>query len=136
MYRITDLKSSEVKNLQEKLCKAEVEIAKLKNKKALGERMSNWWQRNKPSFNFLFGMSVVTILAVLVVVGSMDSERATCNRAHTEAQAVAAAVQRFHSPRVAVRCFNSPEHGMLCELRHQQDKVLVRCDTETCWDSQ
>jgi uncharacterized protein (DUF1330 family) len=133
MYRTNDGATLEVIELRTKLNETEAELAKLRNKKPLGESMSNWWSRNSPSDEFCFFALLFALLAAVgarLIVASAETDSIN---AMTEVRATQMAVEHFRSPRVSVKCFGSPEHGMLCEIRSQNTKLMVRCDTETCW---
>lgn len=135
MYRKSDPEKAELDEVRNKLYEVEAELVKLRNKKPLGERMSNWWYRNKPSEDFYLCMFFLTTIVGCLAGGAVCTASDMEDTARTEVQAIQMAIEHFHSSRVSVRCFESEDHGMLCELRHGRSKVMARCDTETCWTS-
>lgn len=134
-YRTNENENAELVELRTKLYKAENQLRKFQKREDRRERMSNWWRRNRPSEAFYFWTFVGTILGVCVVLVTLGIGSSTDETAQTESRAVQTAVEHFHSSRATARCFASNEHGMLCELRNGQVKVMARCDTETCWTS-
>lgn len=132
-YRTNEIDNAELTELRERLHKAENQLRKYQKRKERKELLGGWWHRNKPSEEFCFWTFLGTVVAVVVVFLCVCVSESNAIVAQTEARAVQMAVEHFHSSRATARCFDSPERGMLCEIRNGQSKVLVRCDTETCW---
>lgn len=127
-YRTNENENAELTELREKLYKAENQLRKFQKREDRMERMSNWWR-------FCFWTFLGTILGAFVVFVTLTEGSSMNEIAQTESRAVQNAVEHFRSSRATARCFASNDHGMLCELRNGQAKVMARCDTETCWTS-
>lgn len=134
-YRTNDGESAEMCELRNRLHEAENRLRKYQKRENRRERVVSWWRRNRPSEAFCFWTFLGTILGASVVLVTLGIGSSTDETAQTESRAVQTAVEHFHSSRATARCFVSNEHGMLCELRNGQSKVMARCDTENCWTS-